>query len=96
MWSCDNCNSSSLADIAFEQSELKLKIAKLEKIRGKTGHNVRSSKSIQTELQLVFSETERYASVVKQSKLIATIAQKYQSQTIWNARIKMNLACRKR
>ena len=67
-WSCDNCNSSSLADIAFEQSELKLKIAKLEKIRGKSGHNVRSSKSFQTEIQLVFSETERDASVVKQSR----------------------------
>ena len=32
LWSCDSCNSSSLADIAFELSELKLKIAKFEKI----------------------------------------------------------------
>ena len=32
LWSCDSCNSSSLADIAFELSALKLKKAKLEKI----------------------------------------------------------------
>ena len=47
--SCDNCISLSLADFVFELLELKLNIAKLEKIPEKDGHIVRSSKPIQTE-----------------------------------------------